>query len=187
MKNNNLFSSIALLVLSCVATAVCGETGKMYITNINKGEMFNDIAGATLSLSEEHVVTKGDLSLKLLWTKAGYAGDYTPKRSNWSGKTEVAFNAFSAADKDRKMTFVIKDDFENRGRPNWGVISFTLKPGMNNIKLNIDGLMSQDGKRKLNLSKVSQWHFSYCMFSEKDWEEKWDGEFIVYISDLAAK
>ncbi len=188
MKKLNLWRGITISAILLTSVLAFAEIRTMYITRINNGEVFNDTKGAVISFSEEHAVKPGGLSLKLQWTKPGWAGDWQPKRSNWSGMNRVAFSIFSTAGKDKKMTFVVKDSaVDEPGAPknaNWGVIPFTLKPGMNEVELKVSGLRTKDGKRALDLSHIRQWHFSYCLFPEEDWEEKWDGEFTIYINDV---
>jgi hypothetical protein len=160
------------------------QAKKIYILDINKGEMPNDTNGAETILSDENVVKEGDLSLKIKWISSGWVGDWQPKKANWKGMKKLRCNIFSSSEKEKIMSFVIKDDKSEKDRNTWGIIFFKLKPGMNNVELDIENLKTKDNSRLINLGQIRQWHFSYCFFPEDEREEKKFEEYTIYISNL---
>jgi len=174
---------IFLVIFGLVITANICEARKMFPINISKGELPNDVSSNCIATLSEENCGEGELSLKLAFSKPGWAGEYNPKKGSWGGWKWIKFNAFNADDRKAKMTFVIKDEKSDKDRKTWIVIPFELKPGMNEIKISLEELKAQDG-RKADLKKVKQWHFSYKFFPENEWEEKGGDEFTVFISNL---
>ena len=160
------------------------QSKKLYILNINKGDMPNDSSGVEIILSDENVLEKDDLSLKIKWLSPGWVGDFQPKRSNWIGMKKIKFNIFNPLDREKTMSFVVKDETSSRDRNSWGIIFFKVKPGMNSIEIGIDNLKTKDSSREINLGKIRQWHFSYCFFPEDEREEKNFEEWTIYLSNL---
>jgi hypothetical protein len=178
---------VVILIFVLAISSDFAMAKKMYPININKGEMPNDVcSNCEVTLSEENCGEGAELSLKLAFSKPGWAGEYNPKRSNWIGYKWIKFNAFNPTDKSVKMAIGIKDEQSignSEARKTWIVIPFELKPGMNDVKLSLEGIKAQDG-RTADLKRVKQWFFSYKFFPENSWEEKGGDEFTVFISNL---
>ncbi len=163
---------------------VHGQIKRIYILDINKGDMPNDTSGAEIILSDENVLKEGDLSLKIKWISSGWVGEWQPKKANWSGMKKIKFNAYSVSEKEKIMSFVIKDDKSTSDRNTWAIIFFKLKPKMNKIELDLENLKTKGNSRVINLNQIRQWHFTYCFFPEDGREEKNFEEYTVYISNL---
>ena len=185
--------SLKSLILALMV-AVSLNARQFVPINIDKGEMFDDnTEDVMVALSEENVGGGASTSLKITYPpNGGWAGFWMPKKSAWTGFSVVRFFAFNPADKKIKMAFVIKDKNHKGGisgrgkegwdmRKTWAIIPFSLDPGMNEIKLSIEDLKTQEG-RDVDFSRIFHWGFYYRFFPEHDWEEKDAKTFEFYLS-----
>ena len=178
--------SILLALLVAVTAANNCEAKIMRLLNFDKGDMPSSFSGCEMGLAEENFEKGCSLSLKAVFSKIGWVGEYAPKKACWTGFKQIKFSAFNAADKNVTLTFVVKDQISNgnrEGKKTWIVLPFPLKPGMNEVTLSLEGAKAQDG-RSIDLKKIIQWHLSFKMFPEESWEEKGSDSFTVFISNI---
>ncbi|OGS21980.1 MAG: hypothetical protein A2252_00360 [Elusimicrobia bacterium RIFOXYA2_FULL_39_19] len=160
---------------------------KLSVLNFSKGELPSSVSETVSAvLTEENIEAGDELGLKINFNGRGWCGCGKIDRS-WSGFGSFKFNAFNPQDKDLTFTLVIKDkeSITNKvGRDTWIVLPFVLKPGMNNVSLDLNKAKPYGEKRDLDLSEIKTWHFSYKFFPEQKWEETGPDEVTIFVSDM---
>jgi len=163
------------------------EAKNMYPVNISRGETPNDVgAGCEVTLSDENCGEGAEFSLRIVFTEGTWVGEYNPKKAFWTGYKSMNFSAFNSLNRKVTMAVGIMDEVSfnnNGGRKSLIVMPFELKSGMNNVRLSLEDVKSQDG-RISDMKKIKKWYISYKYFPENKWEEKGSGEFTVFISNL---
>jgi hypothetical protein len=138
MKAVRLFA-VSLAILGFAFTA---GAKKMSICNPSKGQIFNDISGCEVSLSEEHA-KKGEAMQKIDISGGWYAAIANPK--SFKGFDLMKFHVFNPDAKPMKLAIHIK--FNDYSCP-WEkrfVYDFMVKPGENDIEVEIMGATTVDG------------------------------------------
>jgi hypothetical protein len=169
---------------------------KLIPLDIDKGQMFDDnTEQVEASLSEDNLGPKATTSSKITYpATGGWAGLWMPKKSAWDGIKTMTCYIFNPKDKKVMISFVIKDKDHIAGnsgrgdggwpqRKTWSVKPLELKPGMNEIKVDIAAMKTQEGK-DVYLAKIHHWGFYYKFFPEAEWEEKADEPLTIYISKI---
>ncbi len=185
------------IVLACLLLFTGAVSAKKLIPlDIEKGQIFDDVTEMVdVSLSEENVGEKATTSIKAFFpAEGGWAGLWMPKKSAWEGFKTLTCSVFNASSAPVKISFVIKDlhhagGASGRGnegwemRKTWCVIPYDLKPGMNEVKIELAGIKTQEGK-PVNFSRIFHWGFYYKFFPELKWEEKSKEGLTLFISKL---
>ncbi len=164
--------ALALLTIGVMArgvelNAVVSEPGKtekaekkMFLVNINKGELPNDNNGkVALSLSEENVAQKGDLSLKVVWTGGGAFGMLNPKNSNWGDFNFIKFTVFNAGKDIVSLSFSARDDNPVKGYASRFDTTVALPPGKSTQEIAIQGVSNNSGG-SFNIKKITHWYIA---------------------------
>jgi len=186
-KPNKVSCMLLSAVIGMIMLANHAEAKKMFPLNIAKGEMPGDVSTSCLiEMTEENIAEGAGLGLKLAFSKTGWAGEFKPRKGNWTGYKYLRFSAFNPTDRKVTMALGIKDEFSKGGnaeRKTWIAQPYELKPGMNQVEITLEGIKAQDG-RVADLKKIKQWFLSYKFFTENSWEEKGDDVFTVFISNF---
>ncbi len=133
---------------------------KMFLLNINKGELPNDCGGAVkLSLSEENVAQKGDLSLKVVWTGESSFGMFNPKNSNWTDFSFIKFTVFNPGKDIVSLSFSARDDSPVKGYATRFDTTVALPPGKSTQEIAIQGVSNNSGGA-FNLKKITHWYIA---------------------------
>lgn len=153
---------IGCLIIFLSSVLICQEakkeTGKkMYILNIQQGELFNDIGeGVDVSLSEEYAVKQGGLSIKIVYKGGGSCGEWNPKRSNWSDFNFLKMVFHNPSNEIIKLNFAARDDNKKRDYSTRFDQGIVLRPGKNTITIPIQGATNNSGE-PFNLKKITHW------------------------------
>jgi len=169
---------------------------KIIPLDIEKGGMFDDnTEQVEAALSEDNLGTNATTSEKVVYpAEGGWAGLWMPKKAAWEGIKTLTCFIYNANSKNVKLSFVIKDRSHVGGnsgrgkegweaRKTWSIVPLDLKPGMNEVKVDINAMKTQEGKA-LDLSMVKHWGFYYRFFPELEWEEKAAEPFTMYLSKI---
>ncbi|OGS22722.1 MAG: hypothetical protein A2252_00740 [Elusimicrobia bacterium RIFOXYA2_FULL_39_19] len=165
-----------------------GPSLRLTVMDLSKGDLpivgLNGTAAAVLS--EEHSASEDGLSVKINFNGRGWCGGPKVDRS-WAKFTSFNFNAYNPQDKALTFSLVIKDkdSVSNKvGRATWIVIPFVLKPGMNDVSIDLTKAKPYEEERELDLSVIQGWHFSYKFFPEQKWEETSPDEITIFVSNI---
>jgi hypothetical protein len=150
---------------------------KMYVVNVDKGEMPNDISGWEVTLSEEYATTKGGLMLKVSSKgEGGWMGEYNPKRGIWDGYDYFVFNAYNPGKDPVSINLTIKptpnctynDRFDQ---------PIVLRPGKNKVEVPLAGATTNGGGAINWKNKISQWNINGSI------KELYIGSFMLMTED----
>jgi len=158
MRKLLIVFSAVVLTLSLVSIA---SAKKMYVVNVDKGEMPNDISGCEVNLTEDNATTKGGLMLKLKIVaskkESWWVGEYNPKRGIWDGYDYFVFDAYNPENNPISLEFIVKpvrgvsykDRFDQ---------SIVLRPGKNRVEISIAGATTNGGGAIDWKKKIAQWN-----------------------------
>ena len=172
VKRNIMLALMLVLSLSFAAQAK-----KQTVLSLSKGEMPDDVSNCEVTLSEDNVEKAGDFAMLLKFTKkGGWAGVDKPKKGGWDKFKAVHINIFNPSDKQvDTLSFMIKgakltNTPENR--KDWPI---TLKPGKNEVVIDLTGQICNDGKTPLDLTRLLRWAL---------WSGSEEPEMAVYIQKI---
>ncbi|OGS19821.1 MAG: hypothetical protein A2252_08680 [Elusimicrobia bacterium RIFOXYA2_FULL_39_19] len=134
------------------------ESKNLTLLDVGNGEMASNVSDNTkLTLSDDH---EGEIGTALKVTMAWKAADkpwgwigMDIKRS-WRDFSLFKLDAFNPNEEPISLTLQIRDCPSSEGKP--FNESFILKPGKNEIEIELSGAKAQDG-REIDFSKVSSW------------------------------
>ncbi len=151
-----IFAVLALsLVLVCSAQAK-----KLSLLAISKGEAPDDNKRCEVSLSEDNGDKHGDFTLLLKFEQKGWAAVDKPKKGGWSSYKTVHLNIFNPSDKALdSVAFMVKGAKMTETPDNRKDWPLALKPGKNEVVLELKGQICADGKSVLDVSHVLRWAF----------------------------
>jgi len=106
------------------------------------------------SLSNEHA-THGTQSLRMELYPSDYPG-FSPKSlvKDWSSHKTLSFDIFNTQDTDVTIIVRIDDQEENTLYTDRYNKKFKLKPGVNNISIPMDSLVTSGTRKPLNLENI---------------------------------
>ena len=145
-----------LTALLLLATTVAGaEAKKMLLLNVGGGEMPGD-AIAKVALSEEHPQKEGGVTLKATFAGASFGQSH---KRDWSGYRFMKFYAFNAGDRPAGVYLATRDK-DTTGWDTRGDLSFTLKPGANDVSIDLGTLKRNQNPKPMDLSSLTSWYFA---------------------------
>ncbi|OGS22245.1 MAG: hypothetical protein A2252_06705 [Elusimicrobia bacterium RIFOXYA2_FULL_39_19] len=179
------FAVISMFVLSITVYASAGN--RLAVMDFSKWDMPTIVNDTVIPvLAEDYIEGDQGLSLKITFVGRGFCGRKNVEKP-WSDFKYFKFSAYNAQNKNLTFSLVIKDKNSISSRKNmdtWIVLPFVLKPGMNRVSLNLKKAEHFGDKKKIDLSEIKQWHFSYKLFPEQKWEETGPEQVVIYISDI---
>ncbi len=107
-------------------------------------------------LSDKHV-SHGTKSLHLELYPSEYPG-FSPNlvKDDWQGYKSFCFDVYNPGEKELQITVRIDDREDAPEYPDRYNRSFTIKPGMNRIRIPLDSLVTSGTRRKLDLNSIHQ-------------------------------
>jgi hypothetical protein len=157
MRKLLIVFSAVVLTLSLVSIA---SAKKMYVVNVDKGEMPNDISGCEVTLTEDNATTKGGLMLKIVSSKESWwVGEQNPKRGRWDGYDYFVFDAYNPEKNPISLVFTVKpvSGASYNERFNQSIV---LRPGKNRVEISIAGATTNGGDAINWKKKIAQWNIS---------------------------
>ena len=163
-----------MLVLSLSFAA---QAKKQAVLSLGKGELPDDVANCEVTLSEDNVEKTGDFSMLLKFTKkGGWAGVDKPKKGGWDNFKTININIFNPSSKSvDTLSFMVKGAKMTNTPENRKDWTIPLKPGKNEVKIDLPGQICNDGKTPLDLSRLLRWAL---------WGNSDEPEMTVYIQKI---
>ena len=174
MSGKRILFTALMLVLSLSFAA---QAKKQAVLSLGKGELPDDVANCEVTLSEDNVEKTGDFSMLLKFTKkGGWAGVDKPKKGGRDKFKAIHFNIFNPSDKPvETLSFMVKGAKMTNTPENRKDWSLSLKPGKNEVKIDLGGQICNDGKTPLDLTRLLRWAL---------WGNSDEPEMIVYIQKI---
>jgi len=158
MKDLRSVAGIFVLVFCMAFSANAKKTA---ILNVDKGETFNDYNGVEVSISEENAEKKGSMVVKLDVAKGGegfWAGVSNPKKI-FDGYDFIRFYAFNPGKTPLPLAITVKFGSSNCKYEDRFDANFMLKPGKNNVEVEIAAACTNGGKA-CDWKQKPFWYFS---------------------------
>jgi hypothetical protein len=151
---------VPVLVLAAVfAFCLSAEAKKLEVLKLDKGEMFNDFHACEQNLDEKNAVKKGGVSLKVTCDgsdESGWVAELPPKRGVWDGYDILKIGIFNPGKTPVNMSIMVRPKlpctYEERMDYN-----FVLRPGQNDIEMDIAGSCANNGKAMVWKDRVAMW------------------------------
>ena len=171
--------TLMLVFLSLFLCLSTSEAKSMKIIRFEKGDNFNNLSHPDVkaNLSEKYVKKEDDASCKVDYCKGeGWISHELTSKIDWHEFTKIKFDAYSTAEKEIEMFFIVADEHWKKTASNEDKchLKFILKPGENSVSLDIKDMKSKEDR------KLDKEHILKVMIYTKDAPE----EFSVYYSDL---
>jgi len=112
-----------------------------------------------LNLSDEHA-THGMKSLKLELFPSAYPGlNPVLDKKDWRGYNSLCLDLFNPDNENKKIVMRIDDKEDADDYADRYNMSFLLRPGMNNIVIPLNSLITSGTNRQLDLRKIYKYLF----------------------------
>ncbi len=158
MKKNKILAAVLIGVFLCAAT---GSAKKLDILKLDKGETTNDGIKSEVSLSEEHAIKKGSVSLKVTATEdgGGCIAECPPKRGVWDGYDVLKIGIFNPLEEPLSFNFVIKPKspikYEDRSDT-----KLLARPGHSDLEVDLAGVSTNGGGALVLKDRIAIWSLS---------------------------
>jgi len=148
---------ISFLLISFVSPAA---KDYLYVVKFDKGEMFSDVSpDINMSLSKEHG-KDGKISLKIIYEKDGFLGEWKPVRAFWGDYSKLTFYIYNDSAEEKTLTLRIKGAKEPPKTPeNTFEIVLKLPPKESFQEIDLKKAVCLDGKSLLDYSKIYVYSF----------------------------
>jgi len=143
---------------------------KMILLYGEDGTLMNNCSkGGTQTAVDKNTRTKDSMSIEFM-TKLGveeikwaWWGWNNPGDFEWGEYKKFKFIIINSSKENTpEISLNIKDFSSKPGdRGDWAEIPFVLKPGKNEVALDISALKTKNKERTLNKDEVKFWHFSF--------------------------
>ena len=169
----------AVLVFSLALTGAA-RAKNLTLLAISKGEVPEDNKGCEITISEENGEKQGDFTLLLKYEKKGWAAVSKPVKTAWGKYKTVHFNVFNPSDKPIDgIVFMVKGAKMTDAPDNRKDWPLTLKPGKNEVVLQLKNQICADGKSVLDVTRILRWSFynmsdadGLAIYVQKIWLEE---------------
>ncbi|OGS22278.1 MAG: hypothetical protein A2252_06870 [Elusimicrobia bacterium RIFOXYA2_FULL_39_19] len=152
----------AIMVLLNFGLVCTIEAKTLTVLDTENGEMPNSISdNSSATFSDEYEGEIGmALKITLVWKADdkpwGWTGVSNPKRS-WAEFDKLCFDAYNPTDEMLSLSLTIRDMPASQGKP--FDEKFVLKPGKNEIEIELSGAKSSDG-HEIDFAKLVSWAFT---------------------------
>jgi len=155
-----------LLVLVMLLGSVFAED-KLVLLYGEDGTLMNSFSGVKQAAVEKNTRTKDVMSVEMITDfeegKWGWCGWNNPGDFEWGDYKKFKFIVINTSKEDTPEFYMNIKDFNSKpgDREDWAELPIKLKPGKNEITLDISKLETKNKERKMNKDEIKFWHFGF--------------------------
>lgn len=148
------------LLMAAASAHDQGPASKAYLLNVGKGQTFNSIGSDDRTKPEvvDDFKDLGGKAIKVTFFKGDSVGDSVAKVKNWKPFATLRITVFNPGKDSVKLGLNIA----HAGSTNFSTrieVPVVVKPGKNEVPLNIDEFKNTDGSAPL-LTDIRRWYFA---------------------------
>jgi len=151
--------AIIIIFFFCVVSCHNKPTGQLVISDFESEDELDRVqwqCHTLCSLSDENA-TQGNKSLRLELYPSDYPGvAFQIPTHNWSSYQILSLDIFNPQDEVISLAMRIDDMKAYPDIEDWYNKSFSIKPGMNHLKIPLSSLPTAVTKRSINLKTIYQ-------------------------------